>query len=233
MRKIAEMPIKTRVFLVVMQCSMLIGLLGTILFVSAGTLDWMHAWALLSVYSVCFIITSLILFLKAPELMDERRKKHDNVKRWDKWLVRAFQAMYFPTFILSGLDRRWNWSKVAIGISIVALVLIVAFFVIATWSPLVNTHLETYIRIQTDRHHQVINTGPYSVVRHPTYIGLALFFIAIPLSLGSFVGLMPSAVAVVTLGIRSALEDKILLAELDGYRAYAQRVRYRWIPFVW
>lgn len=233
MRKLTEMSVQSRITIAILQCAFLMGLLGTILFVSAGTLNWPQALIFLSVYAVCFILTSLILFLKAPQLMDERRVKHDNVKRWDKPLVRAFQAMYFPMFILSGLDRRWNWSKVAIGVSIVALILVIAFFVIATWSPLVNPHLETYVRIQTDRGHQVIDSGPYSIVRHPTYIGLAIFFIAIPLSLGSLVGLIPSSIAVLCLAIRTYLEDKTLLTELGGYSAYAQRVRYRWLPGLW
>ena len=120
-----------------------------------------------------------------------------------------------------------------LGAALPGLALIVGYFAVATWAPLVNPHLETYVRIQADRGHRVIDGGPYRVVRHPTYAGLALFFLGIPLSLGSLWGLLPAAIAVTLLIVRTALEDRTLLAELDGYAAYSQRVRFRWIPGIW
>ena len=111
--------------------------------------------------------------------------------------------------------------------------MIVVFFWLITWAPLANAHLETYVRIQTERDHRVCDTGPYRFIRHPAYVGLALFFVALPISLGSLWGLVPGTAAVALLIIRTALEDRTLQRELPGYAAYAQRVRFRWIPGVW
>jgi protein-S-isoprenylcysteine O-methyltransferase Ste14 len=102
-----------------------------------------------------------------------------------------------------------------------------------TWAPLVNRHLETYIRIQKDREHNVCDKGPYRYIRHPAYSGLILLFISIPVSLGSWLGLIPALVAVVLVSIRTFLEDTILKKELPGYIEYSNYVRYRLIPRVW
>ncbi len=107
------------------------------------------------------------------------------------------------------------------------------FFVLVTWVPLVNPHLETYLRIQTERDHTVIDRGPYQYLRHPAYAGLAHFFLALPLSLGSWWGIVPGAIAAALVLIRTAREDRTLRAKLPGYSAYAQRVRFRILPGVW
>ncbi len=233
MTTLASLSPRRRVLLVIVQGLVLMALLAAILMIAAGSTAWPRGWLLIGVYAVCFFTSSTILMLRVPELMDERRKKHPNVKRWDRPLVLAYQALYFPTFIVSGLDRRYDWSHVPAGISLIALVLIVVFFWLITWAPLANAHLETYVRIQTERDHRVCDTGPYRVIRHPAYVGLALFFVALPLSLGSLGGLVPGAAAVVLLIIRTGLEDRTLQRELPGYADYAQRVRFRWIPGIW
>ncbi len=233
MNTLARMSPGRRLLLVIVQGVVLIALLAAILMASAGSLSWRRGWLVTGVYAACFFVSSTILMLNVPELMDERRKKHANVKAWDRPLVLAYQVLYFPMFIVSGLDHRFGWSRVPPGVSLLALLLIVVFFWLVTWAPLANAHLETYVRIQTERDHRVCDTGPYRVIRHPAYAGLALFFAALPLSLGSLWGLVPGVVAITFLLIRTVLEDRTLQRELPGYAGYAQRVRFRWVPGVW
>ena len=116
----------------------------------------------------------------------------------------------------------------------VGLTLFCAYVAILTWSMLVNTHFEKTVRIQTDRNHKVIDTGPYRVVRHPGYLGLiAGFILSAPLLLGSWWAFVPAVASTATLIVRTALEDRTLREELDGYEDYARRVRYRLVPGVW
>lgn len=233
MRSLREMPLSRRIALGAAQGALVIGLLALVLFGAAGTLDWRRGWTLLALYAAGYAVSTTLLFARVPELLDERRKKHPNVKRWDKPLVLAYQVMYFPTFAVSGLDRRYGWSDVPPGLSLVALAGVAVFFALITWAPLVNPHLETYLRIQTERDHTVVDRGPYRLIRHPAYAGLALFFLALPLSLGSWWGLAPGSIAAGLVLVRTAREDRTLRAELPGYDAYARRVRFRVVPGVW
>jgi len=233
MKSLAEQPPRVRVLLAILQTGGVVLMLGAILFGSAGTFDWPRAWMLLVVFAVCGLITAITLNLKIPGLMDERRKKHENVKRWDRILVRAFTAMYFPMFILCGLTVRLDWAEMPMAMSVIGLLLIPMFYGLITWAPLVNNHLEYHVRIQTDRDHTVCDRGPYRAIRHPAYAGLVLFFLGVPVSLGSWWGLLPGLVAVCVIAVRTVLEERTLRAELPGYEDYMRRVRYRWIPGVW
>jgi protein-S-isoprenylcysteine O-methyltransferase Ste14 len=97
----------------------------------------------------------------------------------------------------------------------------------------VNKFAEPGVRIQTERGHKVVDTGPYAIVRHPMYLSAVILFSGIALALGSFWAVIPAAVVALVLVVRTALEDRTLQNELDGYKAYASRVRYRLIPGVW
>jgi protein-S-isoprenylcysteine O-methyltransferase Ste14 len=96
-----------------------------------------------------------------------------------------------------------------------------------------NTHFESYVRIQEDRAHKPVSSGPYQYVRHPGYVGMALSALSIPLTLGSWWALIPAGIAALLIVIRTALEDKTLHTELQGYAEYAKKVRYRLLPGIW
>ena len=104
---------------------------------------------------------------------------------------------------------------------------------ILTWSMVVNPFFEKTVRIQTDRGHRVVDAGPYSIVRHPGYVGFIGWSLGIPLLLGSRWAFVPASLAVIGLALRTALEDRTLRAELAGYPEYAERVRFRLLPGVW
>ena len=102
-----------------------------------------------------------------------------------------------------------------------------------TWAMIVNNFFSLVVRIQKDRGHTVVSSGPYAYVRHPGYIGGILFQLATPVMLGTLWALVPAGLAACLIVIRTVLEDKTLQAELDGYKDYAARVRYRLLPGVW
>jgi protein-S-isoprenylcysteine O-methyltransferase Ste14 len=137
----------------------------------------------------------------------------------------------FPVAALD--DGRFHWSCVPTWLVGVGYVLFSAGFILSAWAEAVNKFAEPGVRIQTDRGHNVVDTGPYAIVRHPMYLSAFSLFFGTALALGSFWALIPAAVVALVLVVRTALEDRTLQDELTGYREYAGRVRYKLIPGIW
>ena len=136
--------------------------------------------------------------------------------------------------VLAALDGgRFHWFHVPWWACLLGYTLFITGMAGLTWAESVNKFFEPTVRIQTDREQGVIDTGPYAIVRHPGYVAACLFFVGIPLTLGSFWALIPATLSCLLLILRTIWEDRTLRHELAGYEAYAQRVRYRWIPGVW
>ena len=169
-----------------------------------------------------------------PGLLAERAKlgKNIDVKPWDKVLGLLMAiSLSFTLIIVAGLDHRFKWSPVfPIWLNIIGFVLIVTGYAFATWALVENRFFSTMVRIQTDRGHTVCDSGPYRLVRHPGYAGNILPLLGIVLALGSVWTLIPAAVAMIIIVIRTVLEDRTLQAELPGYQDYVRRVHYRLIP---
>jgi len=205
--------------------------MGLLLFVPAGTLDWPVAWVLLAFTVISFIINSLLV---SPDLIDERMHRHGNAKPFDRYLVVAIVLAGFAAIIVSGFDFRYGWTgPIPPAIPAMGFVVVVLSGLIIIWATTSNPFFSAVIRIQDDRGHSVVSTGPYRYIRHPGYAGWCLYMLFLPLMLGSLVALIPGAVAAGLDVVRTYLEDRILMAELTGYREYAVRVRYRLIPKVW
>ncbi len=172
-----------------------------------------------------------------PELINERGlwKKKKDTQGWDKIILRVYVLFGFYVWpVIAGLDvGRFRWSNLGIHFGIVGCVLFIVGAVFIHWAMLVNRYFEASVRIQTDRGHRVITTGPYRIVRHPGYVGVILWGISTPLIIGSFYGLIPAGITVILLIIRTSLEDKLLRSELNGYVEYTKRVRYRLLPGLW
>ena len=155
-------------------------------------------------------------------------------KAWDQvltvFVILAFAAV-MPVSALD--DARYHWAPQPDWVVLLGLVLFVIGFMGFAWAQSVNRHFEATVRIQTDRGHQVISTGPYAIVRHPGYTFAILMVIGMPLAMGSLYGLIPSGLLLIGVLIRTLGEDATLKAELPGYAEYAERVRQRWIPGVW
>jgi protein-S-isoprenylcysteine O-methyltransferase Ste14 len=155
-------------------------------------------------------------------------------KSWDKPLLAVLWLFMVGSFVLSGFDAvRFRWSHVPVLLQVVGalLILVYAWFTYLTFRE--NTYAIPVVKIQTERGHQVVSTGPYAYVRHPMYSGMLFFYIGSPLLLGSWYGLVAAFVSIGILAVRAVLEERTLILELFGYREYAERVRYRLIPGIW
>jgi protein-S-isoprenylcysteine O-methyltransferase Ste14 len=178
-----------------------------------------------------------IALRKNPDLLVERGRslEAEDVKSWDRALV-GLVALYGPlvTLVVAGLQQRFGWEpRISLTLQLVALVVLVLGYLVSTWAMAVNRFFSAVVRIQKDRGQTVVTSGPYRWVRHPAYAAGIPAFLATPVMLDAFWALIPAALVVVGVVVRTALEDRTLQEELEGYAAYAQRVRYRLLPGVW
>ena len=209
-----------------------VAVLAAILFLSSGRLDWGMAWVYLGLVSLSTLILS---WLMPAELIEERAGLQAGAKKWDIalaiWMARGGPIV---TMTLIGLDERYGWSPpVPPALQLGATPLLVAALALTDWAVLTNKFFSGLVRIQKERGHTVISSGPYHYVRHPGYAGAILYELAVPLMLGALWALFSTALTVSVIVLRTALEDRTLQRELEGYRAYTQRVRYRLFPGLW
>jgi protein-S-isoprenylcysteine O-methyltransferase Ste14 len=207
-----------------------------LLFGSAGTLNWAAGWAFMILFFGCLWLLVLRLARHDPALLAERMKMRAQPGQplWDRILLRTIIILWFAWLILAALDGgRFHWSKVPVWLQWLGGVAVPFAVWIFDWTFKENTFSAPVVRIQKERGHKVISSGPYAIVRHPLYSGALLLMPATSLLLGSWYGVLGSMVLAAGLGIRTIMEEKTLVRELEGYSEYARRVRYRLIPFVW
>jgi protein-S-isoprenylcysteine O-methyltransferase Ste14 len=208
-------------------------LIGVLLFLSAGRLDWLWGWLFLAGW-LLLMLPSAVVMSRFPDLINERGRRAENIKGWDKVLMGIYSLLLFATPVVAGLDAvRFGWSAMPLALHVIGVVLSIPAMIMPLWAMSANAYLSTMVRIQDDRGQQVVTTGPYRYVRHPMYVGTVFFGLCIPLFLGSWWAFIPCGLIVVIFIIRTALEDRTLREELPGYAEYAQRVRYRLLPGIW
>lgn len=204
------------------------------LFLPAGRIDWIKGWLYtisLFAYTVAAII---ILKWVNPEIFAARRRIHPGTKSWDKVLLCFIMPSFFGVYVVAALDDgRFHWSQVPLWVVGFGYLLCGWGLFLLTWAEGVNRFFEPGVRVQSDRGHHVVERGPYAIVRHPGYGGMIIYFIGTACSLGSFLALVPAAMAAYLLMLRAVWEEKTLQEELAGYKEYCQRVRYRILPNVW
>jgi protein-S-isoprenylcysteine O-methyltransferase Ste14 len=212
-------------------------LLIAILFGIVGRLDWWNGWVLSGIYILWSLGTILFILPNNPQMLAERQIRgiRKSSKQWDITLVSIMGVFVFAMYILSCLDLRFAWSSgMPLALQVSALVIcFLGYDGLLLWSMIVNSFFNTIVRIQSDRNHTVITTGPYRFVRHPGYLGTILCYLFTPLLLGSWWGLIPALGAMAVLIYRTWREDCTLQAELPGYCEYASRTKYRLLPGIW
>ena len=209
-------------------------ILAAALFLSSWRWDWDMAWAFVGVSAAVLIVGGIGLLKINPGLVAERTQMGEGTKGWDRVLTVLYGLMGITTLLVSGLDRRFGWSGgVPLAVQIAALVLFALGDLFAFWAMWSNAFFATTVRIQDERDHAVATSGPYRYVRHPGYSGWLVCNIVPPLILDSLWALIPAVLTVLIILIRTAAEDRTLHEELPGYKEYAQRTRYRLLPYVW
>jgi protein-S-isoprenylcysteine O-methyltransferase Ste14 len=204
------------------------------LFLPAGTLAWFKGWLFFGVTVAASILITVYLKRVNPDVVAARVNRHEGTKGWDRVLLRLFLPALVLTLPVAALDNgRFHWFPVSWWVWGIGYVLLIIGMLGLTWAESVNKFFEPTVRIQTDRGHTVIDSGPYAIVRHPGYVSAFLVFIGTPLCLGSLWALIPAVLACLLLVVRTILEDRTLRTELPGYDEYAQKVRYRLVPGIW
>lgn len=217
------------------QTAIWLTVLGAILFLTAGTFDWPGAWVLLIESGVLGVISGVRIARHDPELLKERMRGpiQKDQKPWDKRLLTVIFSLCALMPIIAGLEVRFGTSTMPVSFQVLgALALAFGFYVFHIVME-TNSYASAVVRIQSERGQKVISTGPYAYVRHPMYAGAIAYFLGLGLLLGSWYAVGIAIVIIALFGLRAVWEEETLARELDGYAAYAGRVRYRLIPGVW
>src|SRR5262245_56447084 len=207
--------------------------MGLLLFVPAGTVDYWQAWVYLSIFTGASVLTTLYVMKKDPALLQRRMSGGQAAeKRPAQKVIMLFTSIGFiALLVVPALDRRFAWSAVPLGGVVAGEVLVaIGLFLIARVYR-ENTFASATVEVAENQ--KVISTGPYAIVRHPMYASGSLYLFGTPLALGSYWGLVPIAAMMPFLIWRLLDEERLLAKDLAGYAEYQRRVRDRLVPFVW
>lgn len=216
---------KLKVFIVPI---ILITIMWIILFLPAGTTKFWQAWILWLGFSLITFFITVYFIKKNPEFLLRRTKVKE--KETTKKAPSFFKA-YYIGFILPGIDFRFHWSHEPIWIVIISNIIVFAAYIFIFVVFKENSYTSTIIQVENEQH--VITTGPYSIIRHPMYLGIVIMSLFMPLALGSYFAIIPMLFIIPLLIFRIKIEEEILLRELKGYKDYCLKTRYRLIPLIW
>lgn len=205
-------------------------LIGLLLFLPAGTFAYWQAWLLIGILFIPMFIAGLIMMKKSPELLRKRLnvKEEQTVQ---KTVIALSGLMFLAAFLTAGLNVRFGWLVLPAWVSYAAAVVFLLAYALYAEVLRENVWLSRTVEVQENQ--TVIDTGLYSIVRHPMYTSTLFLFLSMPLVLGSAISfvILLAYIPIIVKRIRN--EEQVLEEGLDGYTAYKQRVRYRLIPFVW
>ncbi len=207
-----------------------VALVGLLIFLSAGSLSFFGGWLLMGILFIPMFFAGIVMMLKNPDLLKSRLNAKE--KRGEQSLVVKLSGLMFLLgFIVAGLGFRFGWYTLPKGISIAAVVVFLVAYILYAEVLRENTYLSRTIEVQENQ--KVIDTGLYGIVRHPMYSITLLLFLSMPLVLGSVYSFLIFLTYPFIIAKRIKDEEKLLEKELDGYREYKQKVKYRLIPFIW
>ncbi|MEW5938085.1 MAG: isoprenylcysteine carboxylmethyltransferase family protein [Chloroflexota bacterium] len=205
-------------------------IIGLLFFWPAGTFDYWQAWVWLAVLFLPLMGMFIYLIKRDPALLERRVRTGETDPRQKR--IIAVSALYLILiFLLPGLDKRFGWSSVPVWLVLAADLVVLAGFLLNFLVIRVNSYASRVVEVEQGQ--QVIATGPYALVRHPMYLSIILILLATPLALGSYWGVLPSLAYIPLLAARAKNEEELLVNELQGYREYMQKTRYRLFPGIW
>ena len=205
-------------------------LMGLMLFLPAGTWNYPNAWLFLSLLFLPMLLLGVLLFFKAPELLEKRLQSKEK-ESTQKGVVAVSGLMFIGSFVLAGLDFRFGWTNVPAWVVILAAVILLASYGMYAEVMRENAYLSRTVEVQENQ--KVIDTGLYGVIRHPMYTATIFLFLAIPLVLGSWIAFAVMLLYPAAIIARIGNEEKVLEEGLQGYTEYKKKVKYRLVPFVW
>ena len=206
------------------------------LFLGAGTIFWPAGWAYLVLFFGGNVALARWLLRHDPGLLQERMTGFgkSGEPTWDKVFLVGLEVFLLAWLVLMGLDAvRFRWSQMPGWLQVVGALLLLGSFYLFFLTFRENPYLSPAVRVQTERGQKVITTGPYHYVRHPMYAAVIPFTVGTTLLLGSWYGLLMGLIFIAGIAFRAVQEERVLQAELPGYKEYMAQVKYRFIPHVW
>ena len=205
-------------------------LIGLLIFLPAGTLNYFNGWLFMIVLFVPMFIAGIVMMIKNPSLLASRLDAKEKQKE-QGIVIKISGLMFVVGFILAGLDFRYGWIKLPSWLPYIFAILFILGYILFGFVLKQNTYLSRTIKVEEGQ--TVVDTGLYGVVRHPMYMATLLMFLSMPLILGSLISFFVFLMYPILIGIRAVNEEKLLEKELKGYKEYKQKVKYRIIPFIW
>ncbi len=201
-------------------------------FICAGRIDHVIPWIYFIIVAINTVVMSMIM---NPDLIKERSSVQKDYKKWDLFpAIIVGRIGPLLIIIISAFDIRFGWTEIIpLYFQVMGLLILVISFLITDAAVITNNFFSGVVRIQKDRGHTVVDRGPYKYVRHPGYAGSILWDIITPIIFGSLWAMIPAAFVIIVTIIRTAMEDRTLQNELDGYLEYSSTVRYRLLPGIW
>lgn len=207
-----------------------LAVVALLLFIPAGTLNFSGGWLFIGLLFVPMLILGAVLLLKSPDLLEKRLDTGEKESE-QKGVITMSALVFLAGFVLSALDFRFGWLQLPKVIVISGAVVLVLSYGLYAEVMRENAFLSRTIEVQEGQ--KVVDTGLYSLVRHPMYAATILLFLSIPVVLGSGVGLMVFLAYPLIIVKRIRNEEKVLSAGLDGYAEYMEKVKWRIVPFIW
>jgi len=205
-------------------------LLSAMFFLTAGTFAYWEAWVYLTVLFIPTFLVLNYLFKNDLELLERRMRMREKEAK-QKLIIKISYLYFLLDFLLSGFDRRFEWSDVPVVVVVVADVLVLLGYIMFFLVLKENRYASRIIEVEQGQ--EVITSGPYAIIRHPMYLGASLIYILSPLALGSYWAMIPSLLVIPLLVARIRNEERVLGRELKGYQEYVQQIKYRLIPGIW
>lgn len=199
-----------------------------ILFIPAGSIKFWEAWIFWSGFSTITFFITFYFMKKNPEFLARRSKVKQTKESVKTPLI---FKVYYLGFVLPGIDFRFHWSNVELWIVISSNIIVFASYIFIFYVFKKNSYASTVIQVENEQN--VISSGPYALVRHPMYLGMVIMSLFMPIALGSYISIIPMIFIIPITIIRIKNEEEMLLKNLNGYKAYCSKIKYRLIPFIW
>ena len=205
-------------------------IIGIFLFIPAGSFNYWNAWLFIALLFIPMFIAGIIMRIKSPNLLKSRLDAKEKEKE-QKIVVILCGLMFLVGFVIAGLNYRFNWIFLPNTIVIICSIVFIISYILYAKVLRENVYLSRTIEVQENQ--KVIDTGLYRIVRHPMYLATLFMFLSIPLILNSLISFIIFLVYPFIIGKRISNEEKVLGKELDGYKEYKKKVKYKMLPFIY
>jgi protein-S-isoprenylcysteine O-methyltransferase Ste14 len=207
---------------------------AAVLFLAAGTLAWPAGWLYVGLSAGLLVVAAAAFIPRHADVVAERSQGTKGGEPWDLVITRLLAVLALAILAVAGLDERWGWTEpLPAGVRVLGAALVVAGYALVLAAMSVNPFFSQVVRIQAERGHHAVTTGPYRVVRHPGYVGMSASALGLVALLDAPWSIVPWALYAGLVVTRTVFEDRTLRARLPGYAEYATRTRRRLLPGVW